>query len=175
MTALTQAEARDLLQGLSRWTDGYAPLPGAADELIGEDGRPRPAWERLAGALGPMSPADLARGFGSAERHIREAGISYRVHGEAADRSWPVAHLPIVLDATEWQAIAAGVEQRARLMEAMLAEIYGGDGEEEGAPPPAAIVGSPNYLRPLVGVAPPGGRHLALYAVDIGRGPDGRW
>lgn len=175
MTALTQAEARDLLQGLSRWTDGYAPLPGAADELIGEDGRPRPVWERLAGALGPMSPADLARGFGSAERHIREAGISYRVHGEAADRPWPVAHLPIVLDATEWQAIAAGVEQRARLMEAMLAEIYGGDGAEDGAPPPAAVVGSPNYLRPLVGVAPPGGRHLALYAVDLGRGPDGRW
>lgn len=175
MTALTQAEARDLLQGLSRWTDGYAPLPGAADELIGEDGRPRPAWERLARALGPMSPADLARGFGSAERHIREAGISYRVHGEAADRPWPVAHLPIVLDATEWRAIAAGVEQRARLMEAMLAEIYEGDGEAEGAPPPAAVVGSPNYLRPLVGVAPPGGRHLALYAVDLGRGPDGRW
>jgi uncharacterized circularly permuted ATP-grasp superfamily protein/uncharacterized alpha-E superfamily protein len=175
MTALTQAEARDLIQGLSRWTKGYAPLPGAADELIGPDGRPRPAWERLAAALGPMSPADLARGFGSAERHIREAGISYRVHGEAADRPWPVAHLPIVLDASEWAALAAGVEQRARLMEALLAEIYEGDGSDEGAPPPAAIMGSPNYLRPLVGVAPPGGRHLALYAVDLGRGPDGRW
>lgn len=175
MTALTRAEARDLLHGLSRWTEGYAPLPGAADELIGPDGRPRPAWERLVAALGPMSPADLARGFGSAERHVREAGISYRVHGEAADRPWPVAHLPIVIDATEWAALAAGVEQRARLMEALLAEIYEGDGADEGAPPPAAMMGSPNYLRPLAGVAPPGGRHLSLYAVDLGRGPDGRW
>lgn len=28
MTALTRAQARDLIQGLSRWTEGYAPLPG---------------------------------------------------------------------------------------------------------------------------------------------------
>ncbi|WP_372424235.1 circularly permuted type 2 ATP-grasp protein [Salinarimonas chemoclinalis] len=175
MTALTRAQARELIHGLSHWTQGYAPLPGAADELIGPDGTPRPAWARLARALGPMSPGDLARGFGSAERHIREVGISYRVHGEAADRAWPVAHLPIVIDAAEWKAIAAGVAQRARLMEALLAEIHAGGAAPDGAPPAAAIVGSPNYLRPLVGVAPPGGRHLSLYAVDIGRGPDGRW
>ncbi|GGK39414.1 circularly permuted type 2 ATP-grasp protein [Salinarimonas ramus] len=175
MTALTRAQARDLIQGLSRWTEGYAPLPGASDELIGPDGAPRPAWSRLAEALGPMSPGDLARGFGSAERHVREVGISYRVHGEAADRAWPVAHLPILIDAAEWKGIADGVVQRARLMEALLAEIHSGSPAPKGAPPAAAIVGSPNYLRPLVGVPPPGGRHLALYAVDLGRGPDGRW
>jgi uncharacterized circularly permuted ATP-grasp superfamily protein/uncharacterized alpha-E superfamily protein len=30
-------------------------------------------------------------------------------------------------------------------------------------------------LRPLVGIAPPGGAHLRFYAVDVGRGADGRW
>jgi uncharacterized circularly permuted ATP-grasp superfamily protein/uncharacterized alpha-E superfamily protein len=30
-------------------------------------------------------------------------------------------------------------------------------------------------MRPLVGVEPPGGRWLHFYAVDLGRGPDGRW
>ena len=58
----------------------------------------------------------------------------------------------------------------------MLAEIYGGDGEEGRARPfpPAADRRQPRTTcAPLVGVAPPGGRHLALYAVDIGRGPDG--
>ena len=58
----------------------------------------------------------------------------------------------------------------------MLADIYGeGRLVAEGVLPAAAVTGSPNYLRPLHGVEPPGGRHLQLYAVDLGRGPDGRW
>lgn len=45
----------------------------------------------------------------------------------------------------------------------------------EGALPAAAIVSSPEYLRAVCGVPPPGGRYLSLYAADVGRGPDGRW
>lgn len=178
MTALGQPHlqpaARTLVEGLGAASLGYRPLPGAADEMVDAGGRLTPAWARFAQAIGASGLSALERGFGSAERHIREAGISYRAPGEATERSWPVAHLPILIDAVEWRAIAAGVVQRARLMEAMLAEIHSGE-EQEGAPPPAAILGSPNFLRPLVGLDPPGGRHLHLYAVDIGRGPDGRW
>src|SRR5262245_28678457 len=37
------------------------------------------------------------------------------------------------------------------------------------------IAGNPEFLRPLVGVAPAGDAHLRLYAVDVGRSPDGHW
>src|SRR5262249_10328634 len=37
------------------------------------------------------------------------------------------------------------------------------------------LAGNPEFLRPLVGVAPPGGAHLRFYAVDVARGADGRW
>src|SRR2546422_11746089 len=39
----------------------------------------------------------------------------------------------------------------------------------------SVISGNPEFLRPLVGVAPPGGAHLRFYAVDVGRSPDGHW
>ncbi len=39
----------------------------------------------------------------------------------------------------------------------------------------ATLAGSPDFLRPLVGIPPRGGSHLLYYAVDVGRGPDGRW
>ncbi len=39
----------------------------------------------------------------------------------------------------------------------------------------AIIAGSPEFLRPLVGSEPVGGHHLRIYAVDVGRGPDGDW
>ena len=37
------------------------------------------------------------------------------------------------------------------------------------------VAGSRDYLRPMVGMKPPGGRWMNLYAADLGRGPDGRW
>ena len=56
------------------------------------------------------------------------------------------------------------------------ADLYGeGRLVAEGAIPAAAIAGSPEYLRPVCGVKPPGGRYLNLCAADVGRGPDGRW
>jgi uncharacterized circularly permuted ATP-grasp superfamily protein/uncharacterized alpha-E superfamily protein len=45
----------------------------------------------------------------------------------------------------------------------------------DGLLPAVLIAGNPEFLRPLVGVEPPGGAHLRFYAVDVGRGADGRW
>ena len=61
-------------------------------------------------------------------------------------------------------------------MEELLRDIYG-DGRlvADGAIPAAALTGSPDFIRAMRGVAPPGGRYLQLYAADLGRGPDGRW
>ncbi|HTV33374.1 MAG TPA: circularly permuted type 2 ATP-grasp protein, partial [Methylocella sp.] len=69
-----------------------------------------------------------------------------------------------------------GIEQRARLLELVLADIYGeGLLIEAGDLPATVVTGSPEFLHPLKGVRPPGGKFLHIYAADIGRGPDGRW
>ena len=111
-----------------------------------------------------------------ADRHLRDAGVSYRAPGESADRPWPLSHLPLLIDEADWKQLSAGLTQRAELLELVLRDIYGeGRLVAEGALPAAAIAGSPEYLRPVCGVPPPGGRYLSLYAADLGRGPDGRW
>ncbi len=57
-----------------------------------------------------------------------------------------------------------------------MADIYGeGRLIAAGDLPAAAVTGSPEFLHPLHGVKPPGGKFLHIYAADIGRGPDGRW
>jgi uncharacterized circularly permuted ATP-grasp superfamily protein/uncharacterized alpha-E superfamily protein len=72
--------------------------------------------------------------------------------------------------------LEAGLIQRAALLEAVVADAYGpAQFIRDGRLPAALIAGNPEFLRPLVGVAPPGGTHLSFYAVDIGRGSDGRW
>lgn len=152
---------------------GYAPPPGAPDEYLGPDGQPRAIWRRFFDLLGRK---DIESSITAADRHIRDMGISYRVHGETQERVWPLARLPLLIDAAEWRQIAEGVAERAGLMEHILADAYGENRfVAEGLLPAAVIAGSPDYLRPLAGVAPPGGRWLHLYAADLGRGPDGRW
>src|SRR6187455_1232704 len=171
-----ESKARPGQRRIAQWTRDYARLPGIPDEYIGEDGAPRAAWSRFFDAFAALSPADIERRFASADRHLREAGVTYRAPGETADRMWPLSHLPLIIDEADWQQLSTGIAQRAQLFEMVLHDLYGeGRLVTDGAVPAAAIAGSNEYLRAVCGVKPPGGRHLHLYAADVGRGPDGRW
>ncbi|SED10893.1 Uncharacterized conserved protein, circularly permuted ATPgrasp superfamily [Rhizobiales bacterium GAS188] len=173
---LARNRVRGAEKRLAGWTADYAPLPGIHDEFLDADGRPRAHWLHFLEAMAELDATEISRRFASADRHIRDMGISYRVYGETGERSWPLSHLPLLIGENEWRDIATGVEQRARLLEAVLGDLYGeGRLVADGDLPAAAVTGSPNFLRPLNGVKPPSGRHLHLYAADLGRGPDGRW
>jgi len=171
-----ESKARPGQRRMAQWTRDYVRLPGIPDEYIGQDGAPRAAWTRFFDAIAAMAPADIEKRFASADRHLREAGVTYRAPGETADRLWPLSRLPLIIDETDWQQLSAGIAQRAQLLEMVLRDLYGeGRLVTEGAIPAAAIAGSSEYLRAVCGVKPPGGRYLHLYAADVGRGPDGRW
>src|ERR1700742_3706358 len=169
------ARARPAHRRVAQWTRDYARLPEIPDEYIGEDG-PRPVWTRFFDAFANLSPAEIERRFGAADRHLREAGVTYRPPGESADRLWPLSHLPLLIGEADWRQLSAGIAQRAQLLELVLRDLYGeGRLVADGAIPAAAIAGSNEYLRPICGIKPPGAQYLNLYAADVGRGPDGRW
>src|SRR5262249_44834335 len=66
--------------------------------------------------------------------------------------------------------------QRAELLETVIADCYGvAKLVTEGRLPAALVPGNPEFLRPLVGVAPPGGAHLRFYGVDLGPPAAARW
>ena len=154
----------------------YRPLPGVPDEFIGPDGTPRPAWLAFIAAFAELGPDEIARRFATADRHIRDTGVSYRAHGDESERTWPLGHLPLLIEAEDWREITAGVTQRAELLEHVLQDVYGpGRFVADGSIPATAITGCPDYLQPLAGLLPPEHKYLHFYAVDLGRGPDGKW
>ena len=154
----------------------YRPLPGVPDEFIGADGRPREAWLAFIRRLIELGPREMERRFGSADRHIRDSGVSYRAYGDKNEKSWPIGHLPLLIEPDDWRKIEAGVVQRADLLETVLQDVYGeGRLIESGQLPASAIAGCPDYLQPLAGALKPGQRYLQVYAADLGRGPDGKW
>jgi uncharacterized circularly permuted ATP-grasp superfamily protein/uncharacterized alpha-E superfamily protein len=163
---------------LSTLVDAYRPLPGVFDEMVDSAGRLRPHWLRFLGMLAGLGPEETSRRFATADRHLRDSGVFYRVYEDPAGvrRVWPLSHVPLLIDAADWAELEAGLIQRAELLEAVLADAYGpGRLVREGRLPAAVIAGNPEFLRPLVGAIPPGGSYLWFYAVDIGRAADGRW
>jgi uncharacterized circularly permuted ATP-grasp superfamily protein/uncharacterized alpha-E superfamily protein len=172
------------------------PEAGVWDELRGDDGLLRPAWRGFARSLPPPPGGadvaeDLDRRVTQVAQHIRQDGVTHNVFSDnpdlnAASRAWSLELLPLLIEPADWAGIEAGVVQRAELLQAMLADLYGHGPKSqrllhEGLLPPALLLRHPGWLRPMVGVKPPPGPggseglRLFIVAFDLARGPDGRW
>ena len=82
----------------------------------------------------------------------------------------------MIQPASEWKALAAGLAERADLLEEVVADLYGENRlVAEGHLPAGVIASNPEWLRPLIGVKPASGHFLHFLAFEIGRGPDGGW
>jgi uncharacterized circularly permuted ATP-grasp superfamily protein/uncharacterized alpha-E superfamily protein len=178
MPANPDSVPQQLGDGLEPLLSGYKPLPGIFDEMMDADGHVRPHWQPFLSMLGALGTAEVARRFAGADKYLRDSGVYYRVYEDptGVERPWPLSHIPLLIDHAEWTVLQASLVQRADLLEAVLADAYGpAELVRKGRVPAALIAGNPEFLRPLVGVTPAGGAHLRLYAVDVGRGADGRW
>ncbi len=138
-----------------RWQQAlrYRPPAGVYDEFLDVNGSVRPRWEHLLD--GPPTET-----------------------GAEADDSghWPLDAFPYIADAREWRHLEAGLLQRARLLNAIVADFYGAQRlvRQQGLPP-ALLFANPAYLPQCRGQPTPGDRLLHLLAFDLGRAPDGQW
>ncbi|MEX8516922.1 MAG: circularly permuted type 2 ATP-grasp protein [Leptothrix sp. (in: b-proteobacteria)] len=159
--------------------------PGHHDELHGaltNTAEPpaavAPLWGRFFDTVGTAGWHDFATRQARVQRRVREDGATYNVYADGGNgaHSWPLKLLPFLIDEPEWAHIERGVRQRARLLNTVLADIYGEQKLlQEGLLPPSLIYGHPQYLRPMHGVKPVGGTWLHVLAVDLARAPDGHW
>lgn len=163
---------------VARLIADYRPPKGASDELMDETGRIRPVWREFLHHFARLSREEVSRRFARGDQYLRDAGVFYRQYGAtgSTERAWPLAHVPVLIEAEEWREIAAGLTQRADLLEGVVSDIYGENRlVSEGHLPAELIAASAEWLRPMVGLKPRGGRHLHFISFEIGRGPDGTW
>ncbi len=84
--------------------------------------------------------------------------------------------LPLLLAPAEWHALEIGLIQRARLLNMIVADLYGPQQLlKSRSLPPALVFGNPEFLLPCHGVGARDGTFLHLLAFDLGRAPDGQW
>jgi uncharacterized circularly permuted ATP-grasp superfamily protein/uncharacterized alpha-E superfamily protein len=163
---------------LKELLDSYVVPDSRFDEMLAAPGVPRAHWDPFVRALASRGGLEIGDTLSLVERGIRENGVTYNVYADekGADRPWEVDPLPLVLSAAEWAGIEAGIAQRAGLLNAVLADIYGPQNLlRSGAIPPAVVFGHGGFLHQVQGIRPPGDIHLFHYAADLARSPDGHW
>ena len=157
---------------------GYRAPDGSFDETFAEGGEPRPHWQKVVEALETLGPRELAHCWQQARRMIHENGVTYNVYDDARgmERPWELDPVPWVIGPQAWAGLEAALAQRARLLNAVLADVYGPQRLlAEGLLPPELVFAHPGFLRPCHGLPVPNDCYLHVYAADLARTPDGQW
>lgn len=148
------------------------------NELLDDNGMPRPHWQACMQTLGNEAPAQMRQRVDAVRRQVRDNGVTYNVYHDTdgLQRPWGLDVLPFILPHEEWAQISAAVVQRANLMNAILLDIYGEQRIlSQGLLPAELIHGHAGFLRPCHGVEHLDNIALHSYAVDIARAPNGQW
>src|ERR1700693_3143753 len=157
---------------------GYPQTAGVYDEMSAALGALRPHWDTFIHSLSALGDRELGRRWQTARQRIRENGVTYNVYGDplGMDRPWNLDSIPLMIPPAEWSQLEAGLIQRARLLNLILADLYGPQQLlRRGLLPPALVFANPGFWRPCHGVRVSGETYLHLLAVDLARGPDGEW
>ncbi|HZV10237.1 MAG TPA: circularly permuted type 2 ATP-grasp protein, partial [Novosphingobium sp.] len=153
---MTNDAARSLPEDPADWLCSY-PAGEGADLYRAAAPEVQRVWQAVARGLaqrsGPGRPvADQVA------RQIQELGLTFRLTGDDDERDWPLTPMPLIIGAKAWSALEKGVIQRARLLNALAADILGPRRMvAEGHLPAAALAGSPYFARKMLGVVPASG------------------
>jgi uncharacterized circularly permuted ATP-grasp superfamily protein/uncharacterized alpha-E superfamily protein len=175
----------DLLQSYSQHQlDGF-------DELLDGYGQARQHWKPLLASLDAMPLDERTNSARRIERRVRETGIAFDVFADPnrVTPGWHLDLMPVIISAAEWRWLAAALTQRARLFDALLADLYGAQTLMRlGLIPPELVFSDHAYLRACQGIVPATVVHtgtepaadsytgwLPFYAADLARGADGQW
>jgi carboxylate-amine ligase len=166
---------------------GYPASP--ADEAVDPAGRLRDGYAVLGPALSRLGEAGLASvaDMVAAERAARGVTVASWADGRQTVRPFPLDPVPRIVPAADWATVAAGVEQRARALNAFLADAYRAAGRRRGdtdrAPevvragvlPEWVVAHNPARDPEAVTLGWPGQPRATVAATDVLRDASGRW
>ncbi|BAW03563.1 circularly permuted type 2 ATP-grasp protein [Nocardia seriolae] len=182
------AARREVLEEFANYRAGAAdtgardacglPTGGYYDELVERDGRLRASWADLSADFLDRGREGLRRIDGRVRRLIEDDGITYTeltsAEEPATPSPWRLDPIPLLVSDTDWSALESGVVQRSRLLDAILADVYGPRRTlTEGLLPPRVVFGHRGYVRAAHGITLPGRHQLFLHACDVSRWDDG--
>ena len=147
------------------------------DELLEDDGSPRPIANELIELLHRIGLDDLRERQRVSDLDILTMGISFTVYsdGENIDRAWPFDIIPRLIDGGEWSVVERGLAQRLRALNHFIDDIYNDRRIIADDVFPAALLDeSVNYRAECQGVHPKFGVWAHISGSDLVRAGDGQ-
>src|SRR4051794_33941490 len=140
------------------------------DEAVTPAGEARAGYGEILDAVDDQRCADLADRVAAA---ISRMGASFGSCDDAGD--FPVCPIPRLIPLAEWQQIERGLAQRARALNAFIADVYGDREIVRAGLIGSHIVSGADHFEPAVtGVEPPGG-HAPGVGFDLVCGAGGQF
>ena len=136
--------------------DSYAPLPGAYDETVSDDGSPRAHARRVHAMLQALSVREFSRCQSLAELSLFNQGVTFSVYSDTqgTEKIFPICLAPRVIGAQEWKQVEAGLAQRIAALNCFLDDMYGEQRIlRQGVVPADLILGAKQYEEKLRAVA----------------------
>ena len=143
--------------------------------MVDGKGGLRTHWRSLLGTFSALGEGGLAERAQRLKRAFEEEGVTSVLPGAtASEHAWRCDPVPLPIPAAEFGALEAGLAQRATLLDALLADLYGPQKLlSDGIIPPALVYNNPSFLRACRHFDTPS--RMQFYAADLVRGPDGAW
>jgi uncharacterized circularly permuted ATP-grasp superfamily protein len=139
------------------------------DEAFTPAGDVRPAYRDVLAALGRVDLDELARSVADA---AEREGMVFR--SQVGDERFRLDPVPRIFERAEWDALAAGVGQRVRALNAFLADAYGERRiVEAGRVPRRVIEGAVFFESDACDVQVPGGVYIGVAGLDVVRTASG--
>ena len=166
------------MRGLDGCLLNYRAMPGVFDEMVLPSGELRPHWKTFGSFLAQCSDADLKQRNDSIQRLLADHGATYNIYDDAlgTSRPWMLDLLPFIVAEQDWRRVQEGLDQRGRLLNAILLDLYGPQKLlRNGLLPPGIVQANPGFLRPVMGINPPGGKFIFSLGSDLVRDAGGTW
>jgi uncharacterized circularly permuted ATP-grasp superfamily protein/uncharacterized alpha-E superfamily protein len=120
--------------------------------------------------LQALGERGLRRAAAAAQRMVTVDTSSTSV-GEGA-----IDPIPVVIGAREWEELSEGLIQRARLLDALHADLYGARTVLAGGVAPVGdLLADPGYLRSAVSIPSRAAQHLFALSCTVTRTTAGTW
>ena len=117
-----------------------------------------PVQQHVRGVIRQLGPGELETRRAMADRLLVAEGAGHLADADGGP-AWSIDPVPVVVPTAEWEDLAEGLAQRARVLDALLADLYG---ERRllttGVVPAELVLASPLYQRACAGTRPPAGR-----------------
>ncbi len=148
------------------------------DELIDQDGRPRPGAKLLIEKIQSLPPGEMAMRQNAAEALLLRLGITFNVYGreEGTEKIFPFDIIPRIVSGEDWWQIESGLKQRIFALNAFIQDVYNEKKIlKDKVIPEELVLTSRTYRKECEGFTPPHGIWCHVTGTDLVRDKDGRF